>query len=144
MTNFFHIFIFHKKYLFSPRILTSSIDEQDVLWIRFWFHLVFTKNIHENSVGKFLLGWSFLIKWCQRVYTYLSFVPTTFCLPCTWFNHWAIWPNGETCFILILNFPKWFRQNQIRQSFSCSLTYQNIPSQGQLVLSAANSFKLMT
>ena len=58
-------------------------------------------------------------------------------------NNWAIWPNDETCFILILNFPKCFRQNHIRQSFPSSLTYQKIPRQDQLVLSAANSFKLM-
>ena len=45
----------------------------------------------------------------------------------------------------MLNFPKCFRQNQIRQSFSFSLTYEKIPPpQDQLVLSAANSFKLMT
>ena len=44
----------------------------------------------------------------------------------------------------MLNFPKYFRQNQIRQSFSCSPTYQKIPCHNQLVLSAANSFKLMT
>ena len=34
MTNFFHVFIFHKKYPISSRISTSSFDEQDVLWIR--------------------------------------------------------------------------------------------------------------
>ena len=34
MANFFHIYIFHKKYLFSSRNLTSSFDERDVLWIR--------------------------------------------------------------------------------------------------------------
>ena len=39
VTNFFHIFIFHKKYPISSRISTSSFDEQDVLWIRLckWF-----------------------------------------------------------------------------------------------------------
>ena len=44
----------------------------------------------------------------------------------------------------MLNFPKCVRQNQIRQSFSCSLTYQKIPRHNQLVPSAANTFKLMT
>ena len=34
--------------------------------------------------------------------------------------------SGQT--ILILNFLKCLRQNQIRRSFSCSLAYQNIPS----------------
>ena len=34
MANFFHIFIFDKKHLFSSRNTTSSFDEQDVLWIR--------------------------------------------------------------------------------------------------------------
>ena len=43
-----------------------------------------------------------------------------------------------------MNFPKCFRQNQIRQFLSCSLTYQKFPHQNQLVLSAASSFKLMT
>ena len=38
---------------------------------------------------------------------------------------------------------KCFRQNQIRRSFSCFLTYQNLPSQVQLVLFAANFLKLM-
>ena len=36
MTNFFHIFIFHKKYPISSRISISLFDEQDVLWIRLW------------------------------------------------------------------------------------------------------------
>ena len=31
MANFFHIFIFYKKYLFSSRNSTSSFDEQDIL-----------------------------------------------------------------------------------------------------------------
>ena len=43
-----------------------------------------------------------------------------------------------------MNFPKCFRQNQIRQFFSCSLTYQKFPHQNQLVLPAASSFKSMT
>ena len=33
MANFFHIFMFHEKYLFSSRNSTSSFDEQDMLWI---------------------------------------------------------------------------------------------------------------
>ena len=36
-TNFSHIFILHKNYLFSSKKSTSSFDEQDVLWIRLWF-----------------------------------------------------------------------------------------------------------
>ena len=36
VTNFFHVFIFHKKCPISSRISTSSFDEQDVLWIRLW------------------------------------------------------------------------------------------------------------
>ena len=34
-----------------------------------------------------------------------------------------------------------FQRKQIRQSFSCSLTYQKFPHQNQLVLSTASSFK---
>ena len=30
MANFFHIFIFDKKYLFPSRNLTSSFDEQEI------------------------------------------------------------------------------------------------------------------
>ena len=56
-----------------------------------------------------------------HIYHLLS---TTSCLSCKCFNHWAIWPNNEICFILILNFAKCFSQNQIRQSFSCSLASQ--------------------
>ena len=33
MANFFHIFMFHEKHLFSSRNSTSSFDEQDMLWI---------------------------------------------------------------------------------------------------------------
>ena len=36
MANFFHIFIFDKKYIFSSINSTSSFDEQDVNWIRLW------------------------------------------------------------------------------------------------------------
>ena len=36
-TNFSHIFILHKNYLFSSKKLTSSFDEQDILSIRLWF-----------------------------------------------------------------------------------------------------------
>ena len=56
-----------------------------------------------------------------HIYHLLS---TTSCFSWKCFNHWAIWPNNEICFILILNFPKCFSQNQIRQSFSCSLASQ--------------------
>ena len=34
--NFFHIFMFHRKFLFSSWNSTSSFDEQDVLSIRLW------------------------------------------------------------------------------------------------------------
>ena len=74
-----------------------------------------------------------------HIYTY-QLLPTTSFLPCTFSNYWAIWPNDKTCFILILNLRKCFGQNQMRQYFSCSLTYQKIPSQDQLMLSAANYF----
>ena len=40
-----------------------------------------------------------------------KFTPS--CLPCACCNHWDICPNDETCFVLILNFQKCFRQNQI-------------------------------
>ena len=36
------------------------------------------------------------------------------------------------------------KPNQTVQSFSCSLTYQKIPRQDHIVVSAANCFKLMT
>ena len=36
MANFFQIFIFDKKYLFSSGNSTSPFDEQDVPWIRLW------------------------------------------------------------------------------------------------------------
>ena len=39
MTNFFHIFILHKKYPISSRIWTSSFDEQDVVWIHLWVYM---------------------------------------------------------------------------------------------------------
>ena len=39
MTNFFHIFIFHKNYPISSRISTSLFDEQDVLWICLWAYI---------------------------------------------------------------------------------------------------------
>ena len=34
MANFFHVFMFHEKYLFSSRNSTLLFDEQDPLWIR--------------------------------------------------------------------------------------------------------------
>ena len=40
-----------------------------------------------------------------------------------------------------MNFPKMFQTKQVRQTFSCSLTYQKFPHQNQLVLSTASSFK---
>ena len=46
--------------------------------------------------------------------------------------------------IVYIHYILSFRQNRIRQSFSRSQTYQKIPCQDQIVLSAANSFKLMT
>ena len=34
MANFFHVFMFHEKYLFSSRNSTLLFDEQDPLWVR--------------------------------------------------------------------------------------------------------------
>ena len=51
--NVFHIFIFHKKYLFFSRISISSFDEQDVRWIRFWqFHISLRGTIHGTFISK--------------------------------------------------------------------------------------------
>ena len=58
-------------------------------------------------------------------------------------NHY---PSLLTLYIYInlyelYELSKMFQTKQIRQSFSCSLTYQKFPHQNQLVLSTASSFK---
>ena len=42
----------------------------------------------------------------------------------------------------MLNFPTWFKQKQIKQYYSCSIPYETISSQDQLVLSPVHSSKL--
>ena len=53
----------------------------------------------------------------NHIYIYIlaqvQFESTPSCLPCTCSNQWDICLNDETWFVLILNFRKCFRQNQI-------------------------------
>ena len=51
MTNFFHIFIFHKKCLFSSRNSTSSFEEQDLLWIHLWSESQLSKIEIMSCIG---------------------------------------------------------------------------------------------
>ena len=50
VTNFFHIFIFHKKYPICSRISTSSFDEQDVPWIRLWLQFTCQEELHCSLI----------------------------------------------------------------------------------------------
>ena len=72
--------------------------------------------------------WAKVFRFAYRKLAQVRFESTSTCLPCTCSNHWDIWFNDETCFALILNFPKCSRQNQTRESFSCSLPYHKFPA----------------
>ena len=83
------------------------------------FHLVFTKNYHQNSVGKTFLGCSYHLNGIKEWYSFwakvfaipyrklaqVGFESTTSCLQSTRSNHWVIWPNDEMC--LMVYRSKW-------------------------------------
>ena len=67
------------------------------------------------------------VKYCQ-LKTHILFISVLLEHHPLYFNKYPLKQITLTSFIyicLMLNFPTLFRQNQIKQSYSCSLTYQN-------------------
>ena len=73
--------------------------------------LVF-RYYNVNVYKRFILIYDISLSY--RKLAYMGFDPTTWSLPCTYSNHWSVWPSNEMC--LMVERIKWARSLTHRQT----------------------------